>query len=196
MPSETDSQTSDAFQSLSNHFLIAMPGLHQSSFAHSIIYICEHGPEGSMGLVINHPLDISLSEIFDQFDLNYQANIGNQPLLSGGPVQLDRGFVLHRPAEKRWESTVDIASDVCLTASKDIIADMAASNGPRDALITLGYSGWGAGQLEQELVTNSWLTVPADSDIIFNTPFEQRAQLAASRIGIDMSLLSTDAGHA
>lgn len=173
-----------------------MPGLIDPNFSHSVIYICEHSLEGAMGLVVNNPLDIPLSQVFEQFEMGYSSKIGDQTLLSGGPVQTDRGFVLHRPAERKWESTLAISSDICLTASKDIITDIAQEQGPNDLIITLGYSGWGPGQLEEELTNNAWLTVPADANIVFNVPFEQRAGAAAAKIGIDLNQLSISAGHA
>lgn len=184
------------FESLSNHFLVAMPGLLDPNFSHAVIYICEHSPDGAMGLVINNPLDIPISQIFEQFEMTYSPHIGAQPLLSGGPVQIDRGFVLHRAGERQWESTRTISGEISLTASRDIISDIAFERGPGELIITLGYAGWGPGQLEEELAHNAWLTVPGDANILFNTPFEQRASAAAAKIGIDLNMLSTDAGHA
>ena len=184
------------FDSLSNHFLVAMPGLLDPNFSHAVIYICEHSPDGAMGLVINNPLDIPMSQIFEQFELGYSPRIGAQPLLSGGPVQIDRGFVLHRAGERQWESTRTISGEISLTASRDIISDIAVERGPGELIITLGYAGWGPGQLEEELAHNAWLTVPGDANILFSTPFEQRASAAAAKIGIDLNMLSTDAGHA
>ena len=149
-----------------------------------------------MGLVVNNPLDVPLSQIFEQFEIDYSTKIGSQALLSGGPFQTDRGFVLHRPAEREWESTLVISSDISLTASKDIIPDIAQERGPNDVIIALGYSGWGPGQLEEELVSNAWLTIPGDANIVFNVPFERRAGAAAAKIGIDLNQLSTITGHA
>lgn len=184
------------FSSLTNHFLLAMPGMRDSNFSDSVIYICEHSPEGAMGLIVNRPMNIPLSQVFEQFDLKYPKHLGEQELMAGGPVQTDRGFVLHRPAARQWESTLNIASQINLTASKDIIVDIAREMGPKDSLITLGYAGWGRGQLEQEIAENSWLTIPADPEVIFTTPPSQRARMAAASIGIDLSQLSTSAGHA
>ncbi|MCL4139564.1 UNVERIFIED_CONTAM: hypothetical protein GTU68_062833 [Idotea baltica] len=149
-----------------------------------------------MGLIINHPLDIPISQIFDQFDLEPSTQTGDDPLLSGGPVQVDRGFVLHRPSDRQWETTLPISNDISLTASSDIISDIANEQGPNDLIITLGYTGWGPGQLEQELAENAWLTVPGDADIVFDVPFHQRASAAAAKIGVDFGLLSADIGHA
>ncbi len=183
-------------QNLKNHFLLAMPGLIDPNFSNSVVYICEHSEKGAMGLVINNQMDIPLKAIFDQLQLNYHEESGDSRVFSGGPVQRDRGFILHKSCEQKWESTVAISDEISLTASKDILTDIAAGNGPENALITLGYSSWGAGQLEEELVQNSWLTVPADSAIIFSTDCGERAYAAASSIGIDLDRLSLDSGHA
>ena len=190
------SQENSCIKDLRNHFLVAMPGLLDPNFSHTIIYVCEHSEEGAMGLIINHPLDIPISQIFDQFDLESAAQTGDDSLLSGGPVQVDRGFVLHRPSNRQWESTLPISNDISLTASSDIISDIANEQGPNDLIITLGYTGWGPGQLEQELADNAWLTVPGDADIVFDVPFHKRASAAAAKIGVDFGLLSADIGHA
>lgn len=149
-----------------------------------------------MGLIINQQLDIPAKAIFDQLELDYKNQYGNRLIFDGGPVQQDRGFILHRTCNKTWESTVDIGEDISLTASKDILGDIAQGSGPEDSLITLGYSSWSAGQLEDELKQNSWLTIPADSAIIFNTNCANRAEAAVSSIGIDLDMLSLDSGNA
>lgn len=192
----SDKMTDHHFQSLANFFLVAMPGLHDPNFSHSVIYVCDHSEDGAMGLVINNPLEIPLSQIFEQFELSYSPRVGSEPLMSGGPVQIDRGFVLHRPGQREWEATLPISSDISLTSSRDIISDIAEEQGPSDMLVTLGYAGWGPGQLEEELAHNAWLTVPGDANIIFDVPCEQRAQAAAAKIGIDLNQLSSNAGHA
>lgn len=181
--------------SLRDHFLIAMPGLNESSFAHTVTYICEHSDKGAMGVVINSATPMLLKEIFSQMDLDDLANQGDQIVMSGGPVQPERGFVLHSN-ETKWQSTLEISSDVSLTASRDIISALAEGRGPKHCLIALGYAGWGEGQLEAEIAANSWLTVPADKDIIFTTPFEERWTSAAQTLGIDVNLISSTAGHA
>ncbi len=181
--------------SLCNHFLIAMPGLHESSFAHSVTYICEHSSEGAMGIVVNNPTPMTLHEIFVQMDLAVNKDQGQQAIVAGGPVQQERGFVLHS-SESEWHSTLKVSPDISLTASRDIIAAMADGQGPKEYLIALGYAGWGEGQLEAEIAANSWLTVPASKQIIFNTPFEQRWTAAAQVLGIDVNLISNVAGHA
>jgi len=197
MTTPSKSTKSDhAMKDLSNHFLIAMPGLLDPNFSEAVIYLCEHNAEGAMGLVINQPLNIPVSQIFDQLELGYTTKVGDQSLLSGGPVQVDRGFVLHRTSDRQWESTLPISNDISLTASSDIISDIANDQGPSDLIITLGYSGWGPGQLEEELASNAWLTIPSDANIIFDVPFDERAKAAAAKAGIDFSLISSNIGHA
>lgn len=181
--------------SLRDHFLIAMPGLNDSSFAHTVTYICEHSDKGAMGVVINTATPMLLKEIFSQMDLADLSDQGDLIVMSGGPVQPERGFVLHSN-EAKWQSTLEISPDVSLTASRDIITALAAGRGPKHCLIALGYAGWGEGQLEAEIAANSWLTVPADKNIIFNTPFEERWTTAAQALGIDVNLISSTAGHA
>ena len=185
-----------SISSLKNYFLLALPGLNDPNFAESVVYICEHNADGAMGLIINQQLDIPVKAIFDQLELSYLDECGSSLIFDGGPVQRDRGFILHSSVEQQWESTVAIGEDISLTASKDILTDIALGKGPTNALITLGYSSWEAGQLEQELTQNSWLTIPADSAIIFHTDCAKRAGAAASTIGLDLAMLSHDAGHA
>jgi len=181
--------------SLRDHFLIAMPGLNDSSFAHTVTYICEHSEQGAMGVVINMATPMLLKEIFEQMALDDQSNLGEQIVMSGGPVQPERGFVLHSP-ETKWQSTLQISPDISLTASRDIIAALAEGRGPQQSLIALGYAGWGEGQLEAEIAANSWLTVPASKHVIFDTPLEQRWAAAAQALGIDVNLITSTAGHA
>lgn len=183
------------FESLKHHFLIAMPSLKDGIFANSVTYLCEHNEQGAMGLVINQPLDLSLDEVFEQLDLEIIIP-HREPILAGGPVQTERGFVLHRAMERDWDATLRIHDGISLTTSRDILAAMAEGQGPDDVLVALGYAGWSAGQLEQELVANAWLTLPADDAILFDIPFEQRLHAAASKLGIDLSLISPQAGHA
>jgi putative transcriptional regulator len=181
--------------SLCNHFLIAMPGMHESTFAHSVTYICEHSSEGAMGIVINNPMPMTLHEIFAQMHLTVDANQGSQPIVAGGPVQQERGFVIHT-SDTQWHSTLKVSADLSLTASRDIIAALAQGQGPKEYLVALGYAGWSEGQLEAEIAANSWLTVPASKHIIFDTPFAQRWAAAAQALGIDVNLISQVAGHA
>ncbi len=186
---------SHALASLKNHFLLAMPCLHDSIFAHSLTYIFDHNEHGASGLVVNRPLDLTLADIFSQLELESSAACTAQPVLAGGPVAMERGFVLHRSGAS-WQSTLDISADVSLTTSSDILAAMARDEGPAAALVTIGYAGWGADQLEQELADNAWLSLPADAHIIFDTPCEQRAAVAARKLGFDINLMTAQAGHA
>jgi len=181
---------------LRDHFLLAMPGLSEGIFSHSITYICEHGESGAMGIVINQPLDLSVTEIFEHLDITPGKDFSDIPVMAGGPVQIDHGFVLHRNCTSTWESSLKVTPLITLTTSCDVLRAIANNEGPREHLIALGYAGWSAGQLEQELAENSWLTLPADSDIIFKTNPEQRLGAAAALLGIDMNLISGEAGHA
>lgn len=185
---------------LKHHFLLAMPGVDAGLFRGSITYICEHGEAGAMGLVINQPLDLPLSEIFEHLDIDVGSNLhggfANSPVLAGGPVQVDHGFVLHPDEGECWDSSLRITNDVQLTTSQDVLKAIALGSGPRDFVITLGYAGWSAGQLEGEIAANNWLTLPADSQILFHTAAEQRVAAAAATLGIDMNLMTAQAGHA
>jgi len=181
---------------LTNHFLIAMPQLEDPNFFQTVTYICQHNDDGAMGIIINQPLDMKLGDILQQLEIdNSDATLAQQTIYFGGPVLQDRGFILHRPG-KNWDATLFISDDIALTTSGDILHDIAAQKGPAQYLIALGYAGWGAGQLERELVQNAWLSVPASAEIIFETPFEKRWPQAASLLGVDLQLLSEDIGHA
>jgi len=182
--------------SLKDHFLVAMPGLHDDNFSGSVVYICEHNVEGAMGLIINQQLDIPAKAVFDRLELKYNQQEGDELIFDGGPIQQDRGFILHSASGQRWESTIHIGKDISLTTSKDILGDIALGAGPKDALITLGYSSWGGGQLEEELKDNSWLVIPADSAVLFKTDCAQRAQAAALTIGLNLDMLALESGHA
>lgn len=182
--------------SLKNHFLIAMPSMADPNFAQTLTYICEHNEHGAMGIVINRPLEVMVGEVLEQLNIeDYAADFDHLPVLCGGPVQLDRGFVLHRDGSQ-WDASSNINEGLCITSSRDILDAIAHGRGPEESLIALGYAGWGDGQLDEEMAQNAWLSVQADPDIIFNTPFEQRWQAAASLLGIDLSLLSMETGHA
>ena len=181
---------------LRDHFLLAMPCLTEGIFSQSITYICEHGESGAMGIVINRPLDLSVGEIFEHLQISAGHDFSSEPVMAGGPVQMDHGFVLHRYCDKGWEASLNVTADITLTSSRDILRAIAIGEGPPEHLIALGYAGWGAGQLEQELADNSWLTLPGSSDVIFSTPSEQRLGAAAAKLGIDMNLISGQAGHA
>lgn len=182
--------------SLTNQFLIAMPQLADPNFFQSVTYICQHDEEGALGIIINHPLEMELNEIFEHMAVTpSDASIGRQPVYFGGPVHQERGFVLHTPGQP-WDSTLVISAEVALSTSRDIIAAMANQNGPNRTLVALGYAGWGPGQLEQEIADNAWLSGPARADIIFDLPPAQRWHAAASLIGVNLRLLSDDVGHA
>jgi putative transcriptional regulator len=181
---------------LTNHFLIAMPTLEDENFSRSVTLICEHNDEGALGIVINRPTDFTLGELLEQLDLIEDADrFSNATLYSGGPVQVEHGFILHQPAG-HWQHSLHITDELALTTSRDLLEAIAHGDSPSETLIALGYAGWGAGQLEQELSNNAWLTTPSDPEILFHMPVEQRWQAAASRLGVDLSLLSGDMGHA
>jgi len=182
--------------SLAGQLLVAMPGMDDPNFQHTVTYVCEHTESGALGLIINRPLDMDISDVLEQFSLEARADQQlHQPVMRGGPVQAERGFVLHETAQS-WDSTTDVGHSMCVTTSQDILADMAAGRGPGRILMALGYSGWEAGQLECELRQNAWLTVPATRALVFETPFEQRWRAAARSIGIDPANLSLYAGTA
>ncbi len=181
--------------SLRDHFLLAMPCLEDTYFSNTLTYICEHNESGALGLVINRSLDLTLADIFRHLDMDcLREGCESIPILCGGPVQEDRGFVLH-PSGDRWECTLPVSEGVSLTTSQDILTAMAGNGGPEDTLVALGYAGWGAGQLEEELAANAWLSAPADTDILFHTPMEKRLHTAATRLGIDYRLISPEIGH-
>jgi putative transcriptional regulator len=190
---------------LTHHFLIAMPGLEDASFSRSVVYLCEHSSRGALGLMINKPSDINLRNLFEKVDLPLgREELARTPVLQGGPVQTERGFVLHEavvaegadPAESVYASTMTIPGGLEMTTSKDVLEAIATGAGPRKVLVTLGYSAWGEGQLESELAENSWLTVGADLGVIFDTPVEQRYEKALSLLGLQAWMLSPGAGHA
>jgi len=181
---------------LTNHFLIAMPTLEDPNFAQTVTYVCEHSREGAMGIIINRPLELTLGDVFEQMSIESpNAGTNEQPVYAGGPVNAERGFVLHSPTDP-WASTLAISDQVSVTTSRDILEAIAADKGPRDALVALGYAGWASGQLESEMAENSWLSGPADPDILFHLPVNHRWAAAARAIGVDLSLMSSEAGHA
>ena len=190
---------------LTHHFLIAMPGLEDEAFAKSVVYLCEHSARGALGLVINKPSDINLQGLFDKVELPLRRDdLVGTPVFHGGPVQTERGFVLHEavfagdaaPSEPVYAATMTIPGGLEMTTSKDVLEAMATGSGPRKVLVSLGYSAWGEGQLESELAENSWLTVSADPAVIFDTPVEQRYAKALSLLGLEAFMLSPVAGHA
>lgn len=182
---------------LTHQFLIAMPGVIDSPFAGSVVYVCEHNERGALGLVINRPTDIDMATLFGKIDIKLEiAILQHQPVLYGGPVQTERGFVLHEPQSASYHSSLRVPGGLEMTTSKDVLEQVAAGTGPSRFLLTLGYSGWGAGQLEEEIARNGWLTVPADQSIIFDTPLEARQSAAMALLGVSPLSLSTEAGHA
>lgn len=182
---------------LKHHFLIAMPNMVDPNFAGTVVYVCEHNEKTALGLVINRPTDLTLARLFDKIDLKLEiAPWKDEPVFFGGPVQTERGFVLHQPPGN-YGSTLQVTEDIALTTSKDVLEALAEGSGPRKVLVTLGYSGWGAGQLEDEIAHNAWLTVPADPAVIFETPVAERLPAALRLLGIDDGTqLSGLAGHA
>lgn len=182
--------------SLQNHFLIAMPAMGDPNFNQTVTYICEHNEHGALGIIINRPIEMQVGEILEQlsFEVSNEA-AAEQPVLGGGPVHRDRGFVLHQ-SEHDYESTLAATDAIKVTMSQDILDAVAQGEGPSRMLVALGCAGWEAGQLEDELVSNAWLSVPADPQIIFDTPFELRWTAAAALLGVDITQMSTYAGHA
>ncbi len=201
---------------LSHHFLIAMPGLEDPTFAKSVVYVCEHSERGAMGLIINKPGDLSLKHLFDKVELPlHRQDLLQSNVLHGGPVQTERGFVLHDPMLEKdsvdsensnteavatpnsiYASTLSVPGGLAMTTSKDVLEALANGSGPQRVVVTLGYASWGEGQLESEIGENSWLTVPADPAVIFDTPIAQRYDKALSLLGLQAWMLSSEAGHA
>ncbi len=186
----------DQSSNLAGHFLIAMPGMGDPHFAHGVTLVCQHNEEGAVGLLVNRLSQVTLGEVLEQMDLACdQPEINMQPVLQGGPVQPERGFVLHG-GEPSWEASYRIDEHWAITTSRDILAAVASGEGPRRIAVALGYAGWSAGQLDQEIRDNAWLTVRADDRIVFDTALEQRWDAAANLVGIDASQLAGYAGHA
>lgn len=180
---------------LTNHFLIAMPGLADPFFARTVSYLCQHNEEGALGIIVNRPLELTLADIMEQMEINVtDPGIGQLPVYFGGPVQPERGFVLHEP-KGHWNSTLQVSDTLCLTTSRDILEAVGTGEGPEHILVALGYAGWGKGQLEREITENSWLNAPADTSILFRQPAESRWKAAAELMGVDISLLTAQAGH-
>ncbi|KTD65560.1 YqgE/AlgH family protein [Legionella spiritensis] len=182
--------------SLANHLLIAMPTLTDPDFHRAVVYVCEHHVQGTVGLIINHPMQYPLGMVFEQMQIQPARKEKNQqPLLFGGPVQPERGFVIHRPIGG-WRSSLSLREDVTVTTSNDIIRAIAEDNGPKDALVTLGYTGWAENQLEQEVMDNIWLVCPYRSELLYDVPFAERWEYAGLTIGVKMNQLSSGSGHA
>ena len=196
MPGKISVSTARSGDCLRDHFLLAMPGLSEGIFSQSITYICEHGESGAMGIVINRPLDLTVGEIFELLQIDTARHFSSIPVMAGGPVQMDHGFVLHGYCDKTWEASLKVTPEITLTTSRDILRAIARDTGPQEHLIALGYAGWSAGQIEDELAQNAWLSVPASTKILFELPFEDRLAAAMETLGISFAHLAEEAGHA
>jgi putative transcriptional regulator len=181
---------------LTNQFLIAMPGLQDPQFQRSVTYICQHNQQGSLGITINKPINMNLAELFGYMKIKLEnTKISNYPVFAGGPVGVNQGFVLHSN-DKTWQYSLAINKDFALSSSKDVLQAIALDNGPELFLIALGYAGWSEGQLEKEIIANSWLNCQATKDILFNLNSNERWHAAAELMGVDINLISSEAGHA
>lgn len=198
MVSSTSESETGPRVDLSRQFLLAMPGMVTGELASTVIYVCEHTERGALGLVINRPTDLTVGDLLERIDLKLSLEIGlvgQSPVFFGGPVQTDRGFVLHMPRGE-YNSSIALGDDVALTTSRDILQDVANGHGPAQILVTLGYAGWGSGQLEDEMARNAWLNVSASNEVIFNVPAEDRYDAALAQLGIKASMLTSHVGHA
>ena len=198
--SESSDSVATSALNLSNHFLIAMPTMLDPVFGGSVVYLCEHNASGALGVIVNKPTDMTMAVLFERIDLKLEIDPGRTPIdqapvMFGGPVQVERGFVLHAPLGQ-FSSMMQVTEQIALTTSRDILEAVALGSGPERILVTLGCSGWGAGQLEQEIARNGWLTVYADPNIIFDLPVEERFHAAMRLLGIDPMMLAGEAGHA
>jgi putative transcriptional regulator len=186
---------------LADHFLIAMPSMLDPVFGGTVVYLCEHNSDGALGMIINRPTDMTMGVLFERLELSLEIGAhdgmspSGKPVLFGGPVQVERGFVLHAPRE-RYSSSLVVSDDVVLTTSRDVLEQVAAGNGPERLIITLGCAGWSAGQIEKEILRNGWLTVKADPAILFDVPIEERFSAAMHLLGFDPADLAGEAGHA
>lgn len=180
---------------LANQFLIAMPSLQDPNFSRTVTYICEHNADGAMGIVINRPIGFKLDEVLEHMGIScHSPSIKAGSVYAGGPVQQERGFVLHTPVGA-WDSSLAVGAEIAVTTSKDILQSIAAEGEPREHLVALGYAGWGEGQLEREMAENAWLAGPMTPDLMFHTPDEQRWEAAAALLGVDIKLMSAQVGH-
>lgn len=190
---DTAGMSQDHF--LKNQFLVAMPGMQDETFNHTVSLLCEHNDKGAVALVINRPTDLALSAMLEQMGLSHDGIGDDPPIYWGGPVQPERGFVVHREPGG-WESCLHVQDDLYITTSRDILSAIGSGRGPRDYLVTLGYAGWSAGQLEDEILHNSWLNTPVDGDVLFALPPRERWQAATRLLGVDVTQLTGAAGHA
>jgi putative transcriptional regulator len=184
---------------LANHFLIAMPSMQDPIFGGTVVYVCEHNDKGVLGVVINKPTDMTMDVLFERIDLKLSeglnSSVSSAPIMFGGPVQDDRGFVLHTPSG-RYSSSLSVTDEVAFTTSIDVLEAVANGDGPQRMLVSIGYAGWSPGQLEEEISRNGWLTVGADAHVLFDLPIEERYNAAIKLLGIDPLMLATEAGHA
>lgn len=184
-------------QSLRNQLLIAMPRLEDENFSRTVTFLCDHSEAGAMGIMINRSTTLQLGEVLEQLDIEpVDLAIAQRTVFLGGPVQTDRGFVLHDDASREWDASLRIEDDLQLTSSRDILEAIARGEGPKNSLLVLGYAGWGPGQLEAELLENSWLTAPSRRELLFDTPVEKRWEAAAQSIGIPLDRIADHSGHA
>ena len=191
-----DTRYMDPENALTNQLLIAMPGMADPNFSTTVTLICEHNDDGALGIIINRPLNLKLSGLFEQLSVDdADPETASSPVMSGGPVGTERGFVLHGK-DHSFENTLAVSDDIQLTLSRDVIDAMAVGDGPEKSLVAIGYAGWEPGQLEEEMLANSWLNVTATPELVFDTPFEERWDSAARLLGVDIASLSPDAGHA
>lgn len=182
---------------LKHQLLVAMPQMGDPNFEHTVTYLVEHGDGGAMGLTLNRPVSLSLQDILADMDIAIEVPLSkHHRVVAGGPIQQDSGFVLHRATEQIWDSSVTLSDGLCLTTSRDILEAIAIGEGPAATLVCLGYAGWDTGQLEQELADNTWLSVESSPELVLEVPFEQRWHAAAARLGVDMTLIATEMGHA
>ncbi|TXK94989.1 hypothetical protein BMR02_13360 [Methylococcaceae bacterium HT1] len=183
--------------SFKNQLLIAMPNLKDPNFFHGVTFICQHNSEGALGLVINHPMEMILGDILEQMGIVASSDkIAEIPIFSGGPLQQERGFVLHHTSNELWESSIAVSDTLSVTTSRDILKAIAEGEGPKKFLIALGYAGWGVDQLETEMKSNAWLSTQYDEGVVFDTPINKRWSAAANKMGLDINLLSSQVGHA
>lgn len=184
-----------SFQSFKNQLLVAMPTLNGSEFSQSVTLICEHNREGAMGIVVNHPLELSTPDLLEHMNIPCEIAVKNTPVLAGGPVQTDRGFVIHRSKDS-WKSSIHLNHDIAITTSSDVLHAIGRKEMPSDTYIALGYAGWGPGQLEQEILQNSWFNIPLNAEILFDTDISARWSSAANALGFDINQLSYFSGNA
>ena len=191
-----DTACMDSGSALTNQLLIAMPGMADPNFSTTVTLICEHNDDGALGIIINRPLNLKLSGLFEQLSVDdADPQVAGDPVMSGGPVGTERGFVLHGK-DLSFENTLAVSDEIQLTLSRDVIDAMAVGDGPDKSLVAIGYAGWEPGQLENEMLANSWLNVTATPELVFDTPFEERWDSAARLLGVDIASISPDAGHA